>query len=291
MSVETVKANGIEIAYERFGDPDARPLLLVMGLGAQMIVWHDDFCAELAARGFHVVRFDNRDAGLSTHLHDAPPPDVMGAIGGDHSTASYRLEDMADDAAGLLTELGIDSAHVVGASMGGMIAQTLAIRHPERVRSLTSIMSTPSPHLGRPTDAAAAALLAPPATSRDEAVQRALSATKVIGSPGYPADEEWVAASAAEAYDRAFDPTGVARQLVAIQASGDRTEALRELRVPTLVVHGADDPLVQLEGGEATAAAVPGAELLVIPGMGHNLPRQVWPQIVDAITTLADRAG
>ena len=291
MAVETVKANGIEIAYETFGDPGARPLLLVMGLGAQMIVWQDEFCTAIAERGFHVVRFDNRDAGLSTHMHDAPEPDVAAAMGGDYTSATYTLDDMADDSVGLLAELGIDAAHVVGASMGGMIAQTIAIRHPQRVLSLTSIMSTPGPRVAPPTEAAAAALMAPPAMSREEAIERAIAATKVIGSPGFPPDEEWIAESAGVAYDRAFDPPGFARQFVAIQASGDRTEQLSGVRVPTLVVHGADDPLVTLPGGEATAAAIPDAELVVIPGMGHNLPRQVWPQVVDAIVRTADRAG
>ena len=291
MAVETVKANGIEIAYETFGDPGARPLLLVMGLGAQMIVWQDEFCTAIAERGFHVVRFDNRDAGLSTHMHDAPEPDVAAAMGGDYTSATYTLDDMADDSVGLLAELGIDAAHVVGASMGGMIAQTIAIRHPQRVLSLTSIMSTPGPRVAPPTEAAAAALMVPPATSREEAIERAIAATKVIGSPGFPPDEEWIAESAGVAYDRAFDPPGFARQFVAIQASGDRTEQLSGVRVPTLVVHGADDPLVTLPGGEATAAAIPDAELVVIPGMGHNLPRQVWPQVVDAIVRTADRAG
>ena len=290
MTVETVKANGIEIAYETFGDPGARPLLLVMGLGAQMLVWHDDLCGAFVDRGFHVIRYDNRDVGLSTHLHDAPTPDVAAALAGDHSSAAYTLDDMADDAAGLLDELGIRSAHVVGASMGGMIAQTIAIRHADRVRSLTSIMSTPAPGLGAPTPEASAALLAAPATNREEAIERALAASKVIGSPGYPADEEWTAWATGEAYDRGFDPAGVARQLVAIQASGDRRPGLAQVKVPTLVIHGADDPLVQLAGGEATAQAVPGSELLVIPGMGHSLPRQVWPQIVDAIVRTADAA-
>ena len=289
MAVETVKANGIEIAYETFGDPAARPMLLVMGLGAQMIVWHDEFCAGLVDRGFHVIRYDNRDVGLSTHLHDAPEPDVMAALAGNPSSASYTLDDMADDAAGLLDELGVRSAHVVGASMGGMIAQTIAIRHPDRVRSLISIMSTPAPGVGAPTPEASAALLAAPATNREEAIERALAASKVIGSPGFPADEEWTAWATGEAYDRGFDPAGVARQLVAIQASGDRRPGLAGLTMPTLVIHGADDPLVQLAGGQATAEAVPGAELLVIPGMGHSLPRQVWPQITDAIVRTADR--
>jgi pimeloyl-ACP methyl ester carboxylesterase len=286
-----VPVGPVEIAYETFGDQSDPPLLLVMGLASQMLLWHEDLCRALVARGFFVVRFDNRDIGLSTHLHDAPPPDVMAALMGDTSSASYTLEDLADDTVGLLDGLGLTRpVHVVGASMGGMIAQTLAIRHPERVASLTSIMSTPGPAIGAPTQEAVAVLLAPPATSREEAVQRSLTAYRVIGSPGYPLDEEWLSGVAGAAYDRAYDPVGVARQLVAIQASGDRTPALRELDVPTLVVHGEDDPLVQVEGGRATAAAVPGAELLVVPGMGHNLPRQLWPQLVDAIAALADRA-
>ena len=286
-----VEANGIEIAYETFGDPGQTPLLLVMGLGAQMMVWHDEFCAELAARAFHVIRFDNRDAGLSTHLHDAPRADVMAAIAGDTSSASYTLDDMADDAAGLMTALDIRSAHVVGASMGGMIAQTVAVRHPDRVRSLTSIMSTSSPRIGAPTPEAAAALTAPPATNREEAITRAVEASKVLGSPAYAPDEEWIAETAALAYDRAFDPPGFARQFLAIHASGDRTERLRGLHVPTLVIHGADDPLVPLAGGEATAAAIADSELLVLLGMGHNMPRELWPQIIDAIVRVSDRAG
>jgi len=286
-----VPVGPVEIAYETFGDRGGRPLLLVMGLATQMLAWHEDLCRALVARGFFVVRFDNRDVGLSTHLHDAPPPDVMAALGGDTSSASYTLEDLADDTVGLLDGLGLtDPVHVVGASMGGMVAQTVAIRHPDRVASLTSVMSTPSPVIGAPTQAAAAVLFAPPATDRETAVQRALATYRVIGSPGYPLDEQWQAGIAGEAYDRAYDPLGVARQLLAISASGDRTPALRQLDVPTLVVHGEDDPLVQVEGGRATAAAVPGAELLLVPGMGHNLPREVWPRLVDAITALADRA-
>jgi pimeloyl-ACP methyl ester carboxylesterase len=290
MTVQTAPCNGIEIAYETFGDPSGRPLLLVMGLARQMLAWHEDFCRELGGRGFFVVRFDNRDVGLSTHLHDAPPPDVMAAFGGDTSSASYRLEDLADDAVALLDGLGIEVAHVVGASMGGMIAQTLAVTHPSRVLSLTSIMSTPSPSIGPPTQEAMAVLLAAPAGSREEAVQRAIQTYRVIGSPGYPLDEVWLEHIAGEAYDRGYDPVGVARQLLAIHASGDRTPALRGIRVPTLVIHGADDPLVQVAGGHATAGAVPGAELLVLDGMGHNLPRELWPQIVDAITKVAERA-
>lgn len=291
MTVQTAPANGIEIAYETFGDPGGRPLLLVMGLATQMLAWHEEFCGALVDLGFHVVRYDNRDIGLSTHMHDAPPPDVMAALGGDTSSASYTLDDLADDAVALLDHLGIDRAHVVGASMGGMIAQTVAIRHPARVASLTSIMSTPSPAIGSPTQEALAVLFAPPATSREEAVARARATYEVIGSPGYPLDTAWLETVSGEAYDRAYDPLGVARQLLAIHASGDRTPRLRDLAVPTLVVHGDADPLVQVAGGHATAEAVPDAELMVLEGMGHNLPRELWPTITSAIAKNADRAA
>jgi pimeloyl-ACP methyl ester carboxylesterase len=286
----TVASNGIEIAYETFGAPGARPLLLVMGLGAQMLAWHPEFCAALAAQDFFVTRYDNRDVGLSTHLHDAPPPDFAAAWRGDFSSASYRLEDMAKDAVGLLDALGLDGAHVVGASLGGMIAQTIAIFHPERVYSLTSIMSTPWVGIGSPTPEARAALLAPPPTNRAEAIERTVRNQKIFGSPGYPMDEAWIREVAGQAYDRCFDPLGVARQQLAIWASGDRTRALAHVKAPALVVHGDADPLIQLPGGQATAAALPDAELLVIPGMGHNLPRDVWPTLVAAISRLADRA-
>ncbi|HVA59555.1 MAG TPA: alpha/beta fold hydrolase [Mycobacteriales bacterium] len=284
----TVSANGVEIAYETFGAAEDRPLLLVMGLGTQMLAWHDDFCADLAARGFRVVRFDNRDCGLSTHLHAAGAPDLETLLADPRSVATYTVEDMADDAAGLLEALGIPAAHVVGASMGGMIAQALAAGHPDKVRSLTSIMSTPSPAIGAPTPEAMAALLAPPPTTRAEAVERAVLTYRVIGSPGFPLEEPWLRDVAARAFDRSFDPAGVVRQLAAIQASGDRTEALRAIAVPTLVVHGDADPLVQPDGGRATAAAIPGAELIVIPGMGHNLPREIWPDLVARIVKTAD---
>ena len=287
MTVQTTPANGIEIAYETFGDRSGEPLLLVMGLATQMLAWHEEFCGALVDLGFFVVRYDNRDIGLSTHVHDAPAPDVMAAFGGDFSSAAYTLDDLADDTVALLDALEIDSAHVVGASMGGMIAQTIAIRHPARVRSLTSIMSTPSPKIGSATQEALAVLMAAPATNRAEAVQRARATYEVIGSPGYPLDTEWLEQMAGESYDRAYDPVGVARQLLAIHASGDRTEGLRGVSVPTLVIHGDADPLVQVDGGRATAAAVPGAELLVIEGMGHNLPRELWPQITGAIAKVA----
>ncbi|MFG1945217.1 alpha/beta fold hydrolase [Nonomuraea sp. NPDC048826] len=274
----TASAHGIDIAYESFGSPDGRPLLLIMGLGAQLIHWDDEFCEQLAEQGHHVVRFDNRDAGLSTHLHDAGVPQP--------GKPAYLLDDMAEDVAGLLDALGWPAAHLVGASMGGMIAQTLAIRHPERVLTLTSIMSTPGGSVAPPTEAARAVLFAKPVTTREGAVTQALATQSVIGSPGYELDRERVERLAKLAFDRCFDPAGVARQLAAIVNSPERTEALSRLNIPTLVIHGADDQLIPLAGGQATAAAIPGAELKVFPGMGHDLPRALWPEIVEAVTKL-----
>jgi pimeloyl-ACP methyl ester carboxylesterase len=282
---------GIEIAYEAFGHASDPPVLLVMGLGTQMLGWPDGFCQELVQRGHFVVRFDNRDIGLSTHLHDAPRPDPVAAWSGNLGSASYTLSDMAADTAALLDTLGFDSAHIVGASMGGMIAQTLAIERPERVRSLTSIMSsTGDAKVGQATEAAMAVLMAPPVRSREEAMDRVVESFRVIGSPGYPLDEEALRERARLSFDRAYDPSGVGRQLVAILASGDRTGRLRDVRVPALVIHGEQDPLVGASGGRATAAAIPGAELVVIEGMGHDLPQPLWPEIADHIAMLAERA-
>ena len=266
MSVEIARGVGparVDIAYERFGPPGLPPVLLLMGLGTQMLGWPDGFCDALVARGVHVIRSDNRDIGLSSHLSDAPAPDLAAIFRGDTSSASYTLSDMAGDTVGLMRSLGLESAHLVGASMGGMIAQTIAIEHPDRVRSLTSIMSsTGSPSVGQATRPAMAALLSPPAGTRSEAVDRTLSILRVIGSPGFELDEADVRWRTGLAFDRAHDPVGVSRQLAAIAASGDRTAALRSLSVPTLVVHGADDPLVNVSGGRATARAIPGAELV-----------------------------
>jgi len=288
--IKRAAAGGIEIAYESFGDPADPPVVLVMGLATQMLGWPEGFCAALAEPGHFVVRFDNRDIGLSTHLHDAPPPDVPAAFAGDTSSASYTLSDMARDTVGLLDALGLDSAHMVGASMGGMIAQTVAIEHPERVRSLTSIMSTTGePSVGQPTQEAMGVLLAPPATTREEALERTVTTYRVIGSPGFVLDEVALRERAGLSYDRAFDPLGVGRQLLAILASGSRRERLGEIRVPALVIHGAQDPLVQVSGGRATAEAVPGAELVVIDGMGHDLPRELWPEITGRISALVER--
>ncbi len=294
MSVEMARRVGparLDIAYERFGDPASPPLLLIMGLGTQMLGWPDGFCSALAASGVHVIRFDNRDIGLSSHLTNAPAPDVRAVMMGDASSASYRLSDMAGDVVGLLDSLGLDSAHLVGASMGGMIAQTLAIEHPDRVRSLTSIMSsTGDPSVGQATQRAIGALLSPPAATRDEAIERTVSIVRVIGSPGFELDEADLRWRTGLAYDRADDPVGVGRQLVAIAASGARTSALESVSVPALVLHGADDPLVDVSGGRATARAIPGAELIVFDGMGHNLPRELWAEIARRIGALVQRA-
>ena len=283
--IATTTVGDIELAYETFGEPGSTPLLLISGLGSQMISYADELCADLAAQGLFVIRFDNRDVGMSTHLHAAGLPRLGDVRRGDRSSVHYELADMAADAAGLVEALGLDSVHLVGVSMGGMIAQRVAITHPERVRSLTSIMSTTGDRsVGGASEAAQAVLYAPPANDRDEAIQRQLETSRVIGSPGFPFDEEAVRARAGLAYDRGHDPAGVARQMAAIVTSPDRTADLGRVTVPTLVIHGSDDALVNVSGGRATAAAVPGSELVVIDGMGHDLPRDLWPELTERIT-------
>ncbi len=278
-----ISANGITIEYELFGDPAAPPLLLIMGLGGQLTAWNPDFVAALAARGFFVIRYDNRDVGRSTWFDELGSPDPMAAMAGS-ITAPYLLSDMADDAAGLLDGLDIPSAHGFGISMGGMIAQALTIQHPDRVSTLVSVMSTTgNPAVGQPHPEAIAALMAPPPTDREGAIEAAVKATQVIGSIGYPADEQTIRTNAGAAYDRAFHPAGTARHLVAILSSPDRTPALKAVTQPTLVIHGAADPLVDPSGGQATADAVPGSELWVIPGMGHDLPVQLHHEIADRV--------
>jgi pimeloyl-ACP methyl ester carboxylesterase len=282
-------ANGITIEYETAGDPDDPPLLLIMGLGGQLIAWDDDFVATLAARGFYVVRFDNRDVGRSTWFDEAGVPDLMAALLGQAQPA-YLLSDLVADTAGLLDALGLESAHVLGVSMGGMIAQSLAIQHPGRVRTLISIMSTTGdPTVGQPHQEAVAALMVPPPESKQEAVELSLKSWQVIGSPGFPFHEDRIAARAAAAYDRAVHPAGTARQLVAILSSPDRTPDLRRLRMPALVVHGESDPLIDPSGGRATAAAMPGATLWTIPGMGHDLPVELFSELADRVAAQCGR--
>lgn len=288
------QANGIELCYETFGDPQAEPLLLVMGLGAQMTLWPVELCEGLADRGFFVIRYDNRDTGLSTKFDDVGGDFLatfLAASAGKPVDVAYRLSDFAADGMALLDSLGVDSAHIVGASMGGMIAQTMAIEFPERVRTLTSIMSTTGePEVGTPTPGAMEVLLRPAPTTRDEAIESGVAARRVIGSPDH-FDEELARTLIGEAYDRSWYPAGTARHLLAIVASGSRAEGLAKVSVPTLVIHGDVDPLVTPSGGHRTAELIQGAELLVLEGMGHDLPAMHLGPIIDAITALAARAA
>lgn len=283
-------ANGIEIAYEELGDPAGEPMVLVMGLATQMIHWDVRFCEMLGEQGYRVIRFDNRDAGHSSKI-EAGRPGTAGMMLG-RGEPAYKLRDMAADTVGLLDHLEIERAHVVGASMGGMIAQAVAIGNPDRVASLTSIMSTTgNRRLGLPRWRAFGTLLSKMPGDREGYAERAVKTFSVIGSPAYPFDEERVREMAGTAYDRRFNPAGVARQLHAITSSGDRTKRLGELRMPVLVIHGCDDPLVRTAAGRATAKAIPGSNLKLIDGMGHDLPRELWPEITDAIARNAQRAA
>lgn len=280
----------ITLCYETFGDPADPTALLIMGLGTQMIAWHEDFCAELADRGLHVVRFDNRDVGRSTHLRGRPPT-VPQLLLRSRRAAVYTIADMADDASGLLRELDLAPAHVIGASMGGMIAQSLAARHPDDVRSLVSIMSnTGNRWSGQPSLRVYSTLLRRAPHEREAFVNHMVGVFAAIGSPGLPRDPEDIRALAGASYDRDHDPESAGRQLAAIIASGDRTAELRTITAPTLVVHGTGDRLVSPSGGRATARAIPGAELMKVDGMGHDLPRAVWPKLIDAIAKNARRA-
>jgi pimeloyl-ACP methyl ester carboxylesterase len=278
------KVGDIEIAYDTFGDPSDPPMLLIMGLGAQMIRWDDVFCEQLASRGRWVIRFDNRDVGLSTKFDNAGVPNVIGLMQGEAVEVPYKLKDMAEDAIGLLDTLGIESADVVGASMGGMIAQTMAIHFPERVRTLTSIMSsTGNPNLPQPTPEAMSVLLTPPVSSRDEYIKNSIEAARVLHGSKYPLNEEYIRNYSEHSFDRCYNPAGVARQFGAIIASGSRQEALKNVKIPTLVIHGDADPLVSIEGGKDTANSILGAKLLIIEGMGHSIPIEAVPQILQAI--------
>jgi pimeloyl-ACP methyl ester carboxylesterase len=291
MTEERAQVGDIELVYETIGDQNGEPLLLVMGLGMQLIHWDSDFCELLAERGFHVIRFDNRDAGLSTKIK-APVPNVMRLMAGIPVRVPYLLKHMADDAVGLLDHLEIERAHVTGVSMGGMIAQTMAIRQPERLLSLASMSSTPGDRrVGTPKLRVWSVLMRRAPESRDAYIEYFVRLFRMIGSPAYRPDDERTRAVAAATYDRCHYSAGTARQLSAILASGSRSAELRELEVPTVVIHGEADPLVPLRAGVATAKAIPDAKLVRIPGMGHDLPTELWPTFVDAIASNADRAG
>jgi pimeloyl-ACP methyl ester carboxylesterase len=291
-----ITANGIQIEYETFGNPSGRPLLLIIGLGGQLIFWDEALCRDLAGRGHYVIRFDNRDAGLSTKFEEGGIPNLVETFGkimqGEKIIPPYTLDDMADDAAGLLGALGIQKAHICGMSMGGMIAQTVAIRHSSRVLSLISIYSnTGNPELPPPKPEVMELLIAPPPKEREAGIEHMVGVFKSFAGPGFPFDEEWTRKIMGESYDRCFYPQGMARQLVAILAHGDRRPALASVKVPALVIHGTADPLVSVEGGKDTAKSIPGAQLMLIEGMGHDLPHGgAWPRIVEAITAQTLRA-
>jgi pimeloyl-ACP methyl ester carboxylesterase len=274
----------IEIAYETFGADEAIPVLMLMGTGAQMLNWHEDFCTKLVSYGIRPIRFDNRDAGLSTHFHHAPEPDFKAAMAGDFSSVSYNLSDMAADTVGLLDFLGLKSAHFVGASMGGFISQMIAIEYPDRIRSMTCIMSTTGdPSVGYPASDTLSLLAGPPPTNREEAMEQAVKNFRVVGSPGFPLNEDEVRERAGLAYDRSYDLDGMMRQAIAVIASGDRTSRLESVKVPTLVIHGDSDKMCDVSGGRAIAKAIKGSELVIIEGMGHNLPRPLWPRLTSLI--------
>jgi len=290
------KANNIEIEYETFGDPSSEPLLFVMGLGAQMIRWPEELCMLFVNKGFYVIRFDNRDVGLSTKFEEAGVPDIMKEIKaiqrGKTISPPYTVEDMADDAVGLLDALNIEKAHICGASMGGMIVQIIAFRHPTRVLSLTSIMSTTgNPNLPQPKPEAMQVLLKPAPTEREAYIEESVKRYRILYGSGFPFPEDQIRELVAVLYDRSFYPQGMTRQLFAILGTENRVSKLGSIKVPTLVIHGGDDPLVPVEGGKETAASIPGAELIIIEGMGHSLPPETWPQILDAIAKNADKAN
>lgn len=278
-------ANGIEIAYETFGDRNDPTVLLIMGLSTQMLAWQTDFCEALAARRHFVIRFDNRDSGLSTHFGASAQGNPIGSFLG-LSTPAYRLVDMARDTAALITSLDLDGVHVVGVSMGGMIAQNLVLLRPDLVRSLTSMSSTTGSLLvGKPHPSVLLKMMtATPAADREGAIANSLAMYRRIRSSGFPPEEDTTRQIAGLAYDRCYDPAGGNRQFSAILACPDRTKALQRVSIPTTVIHGNADPLVNLSGGLATAAAIQGSRLVTIAGMGHDLPRPLWPRFIDEIS-------
>jgi pimeloyl-ACP methyl ester carboxylesterase len=297
MGMPQVKANGISIEYESFGSAEHETILLIMGLGCQLTLWPMELCQSLVEQGYRVVRFDNRDVGLSSKFDHVGTPDMttiaMGLMSGKPLKAPYSLEEMANDTVGLMQALGINSAHIVGASMGGMIAQLMAVHSPQVCRSLTSIMSsTGNPGLPPSRPEAIMAMMAPsPAANQQDAmIERGVRIFRAIGSPAYPTDEttlrEWVRRDG----QRSYSPNGALRQLLAIATNGDRRQRLAKLRLPTMVIHGSDDPLIPVEAGRDTAKSIAGAQLRVIPGMGHDLPLALIDQFTDAITTVAKLA-
>ena len=280
----TAPVGKIRLCYETFGSRKAPPLLLVMGLASQMILWDDEFCELLAARGFWVIRFDNRDVGHSTIMRSARVPKRWQLLTRDRRAAAYSLEEMAADAIGLLDHLEISSAHLVGVSMGGMIAQLTALNRPDRVTSLVSIMSTTgNRRVGRPRPRIALRLFRHVPRDREGYIEDHIETYRAIGSPGFGFDEQHKRARAGRAFDRGIHSAGTARQLAAVVTAPDRTRALNRIAIPTTVIHGDADPLVNISGGRATAKAIPAAKLVILAGMGHDLPRELWPRIIDAI--------
>jgi pimeloyl-ACP methyl ester carboxylesterase len=292
MSEQLVQVGDVELCYETFGERSDPALLLVMGLGTQMLAWREEFCQELVKRGFFVIRYDNRDVGRSTRFSGVRPPGLIELLRRKPRDPAYTLDDMADDGIRLLDALGIDKAHVVGASMGGMIGQVMAVRHPDRVLSLTSIMSTTGGRfVGMQSPRVFPYLLGSPPNDEDQYIERARSLFAVIGSPGFERNDEEFTDLARRSFRRGISPSATGRQLAAIIGAGDRTKDLAGIRAPTLVIHGSDDKMIAPSGGRATAKAIPGAELMIIEGMGHDLPRGAWDQIADAITRNAARSG
>ncbi len=293
---QLAKANGIEICYDIFGSADGEPLVLIMGLSAQMVLWDDEFCQQLATRGFRVIRFDNRDIGQSTKMTGGKRITAMDILKlrffGILPSATYTLRDMANDTTGLMDALGIRSAHIVGASMGGAIAQEIAIHSPERMRSLTSIMSTTGNlKLPQPKREAMTLLMAPPPKTKDEYIALFARNWKILRQGSFPQDEAKDRDRAERCFARGLNPAGVGRQFRAILASGARNKALASVKVPSLVIHGTVDPLVRPEAGRDTANAIPGAKLVMVEGMGHALPIPMWPQVIGAIAEHAHAAA
>ena len=281
---QTAKVGELELCYETFGPAAAPPMLLIMGLASQMLLWDDQFCEQLAVRGFRVIRFDNRDIGRSTLMRGAVIPTRWQLLRRSPRGAAYALEELAADSIGLLDHLKIGKAHIVGASMGGMIAQLVAINYPDRVLSLASIMSTTgNPKVGRPQPKMMMRLMRKGRRDREAYIEDHIATYRAIGSKAFDFEEDYKRERAARLFERGIYPAGTARQLAAVASAADRTAALASVSAPTTVIHGDADPLVDVSGGRATAEAIPGARLVIFPGMGHDMPRALWPEIIDAI--------